>query len=493
MVGERLVKGIALGIVSLALLGLGCYKQRPSEGGGQLSDAPDSRQARAQDVMVPAGYSVEVVATGLTFPTGVAIGEGGELYVTESGYSYGEVLTEARVVRINDDGQVIPIYQSQHPPLTGIASHDGALFVAEGGHMSGGRVVRLQNGAAQVLVDKLPSLGDHHTNGPAISRDGWVYFGQGTATNSAVVGPDNHDFGWLSRNAAFHDTPCADVRLTGVNFSSNNPLEPQSNETVSTGAFVPFGTETEPGQVIPGSVPCNGAVMRVRREGGPVELVAWGFRNPFGLAFSADGELFVTDNGFDLRGSRPVFGAADLLWRIDGRHSWFGWPDYSGVMPLSSDRFHQVEPEEAPRTPVIEQPPGQPPLPVARLAVHSSSNGFDFSTSPSFGHVGHAFIAQFGDQAPTVGKVLGPVGYKVVRVDPQTGIIQDFARNVAGAGPASRVGSGGLERPIAARFDPAGTSLYVVDFGILTMSDEGAKPRPGTGVVWRITRKDMGR
>src|SRR3546814_15500209 len=69
--------------------------------------------------------------------------------------------------------------------------------------------------------------------------------------------------------------------------------------------------------VVGGQVPCTGAIMRVRPSGGPPELVAWGFRNPFGLAFSSDGRLYVTDNGFDERGSRPVFGTGDLMYVIE--------------------------------------------------------------------------------------------------------------------------------------------------------------------------------
>jgi hypothetical protein len=47
-----------------------------------------------------------------------------------------------------------------------------------------------------------------------------------------------------------------------------------------------------------------------------LELVAWGFRNPFGLAFASGGALFVTDNGYDDRGSRAVWGTGDYLWDV---------------------------------------------------------------------------------------------------------------------------------------------------------------------------------
>jgi hypothetical protein len=101
--------------------------------------------------------------------------------------------------------------------------------------------------------------------------------------------------------------------------------------------------------------------------------------------------------------------------------------------------------------------------------------------------VGDAFIALFGDQSPTTGKLLAPVGFKVVRVDVTTGIVDEFAANSGRVvEPGSRAAGGGLERPIAVRFDPDGTSLYVVDFGILTEGPDGARPVERTGCLWRI-------
>jgi hypothetical protein len=113
----------------------------------------------------------------------------------------------------------------------------------------------------------------------------------------------------------------------------------------------------------------------------------------------------------------------------------------------------------------------------------------DVARSPNFGHVGQLFVAQFGDQAPVTGKVWAPVGFRVVRIDLATGVIMPFAANKGeGEGPASYTGGGGLERPVSVRFDPRGDALYVVDFGVLTMSEKGASPRPGTGALWRIVR-----
>lgn len=77
-----------------------------------------------------------------------------------------------------------------------------------------------------------------------------------------------------------------------------------------------------------------------------------------------------------------------------------------------------------------------------------------------------------------------------MRVDPESGLVEDFAVNEGKTnGPASRIGGGGLERPVAARFDPEGAALYIVDFGVMTVGDRGPEPRPSTGVVWRVTRE----
>lgn len=477
---------LRLGVTLLlaALTAAGCWRALPTYGGGSESSTanPGERNVKPSDVELPDGYSIEAVAQRLDFPTAVVFDGEGRLHVVESGYSYGEVFGEARLLRLNLMGTVERVIAtSQNGPWNGAVFHDGAFFVAEGGVRDGGRILRITpEGDVRAIVEGLPSLGDHHTNGPAAGPDGKIWFGQGTATNSGVVGDDNKDFGWRERHPEFHDVPCRDVTLTGENF--------ETKDGKKTGAYLPFGTPSTRGQVIPGTVPCSGAVMRVAPTGGPVELVAWGFRNPYGLAFAPDGSLFVSDNGYDIRGSRPVFGAADLLWKVTPG-GWHGWPDFADGREVFHDRYNP--PGKVGGTPprLLLEHPGTPPKPLAFFGVHSSSNGLDVSRSSAFGHVGQVFVAQFGDMTPNTGKVAAPVGFQVVRVNPQNGVIEPFAVNEGwNDAPASARKGGGLERPVSVRFDPAGTSLYIADFGRMPVGKKGPAPQMGTGVIWRIQR-----
>ena len=497
MIGHSRFRVSAVGLTAatllLATLGGGCYGTSPSHGGGQTK-FDGRRHINPADISLPAGYRIEAIASGLTFPTAVVFDDRNNVYVVEAGYSYGEVWRQARLLRLEPGGgfQVVAADDDNNGPWTGATYHDGGFYVCEGGHRLGGRVLRINpaRNTTDVVVDGLPSLGDHHTNGPAVGPDGKIYFGQGTATNSGVVGPDNAKFGWFKRHPDFHDIPGKDIRLAGRNYTTSNPLTKDKNDKATTGAYMPFGTAAQEGQVVQGRLPCTGAIMRINAAGGDLELVAWGLRNPYGLAFAPDGRLFVTENSYDVRGSRPVWGTGDVLWAVDPKQVlWYGWPDFHGGMPLTrADHF--TAPGKPPPRPLLAEHPNPPPRPVAKLGVHSSSNGIDFAPGGRFGHDGEAFIAQFGDMAPAVGKVMAPVGYKIVRVNPQSGVINDFAANKGSQnGPASKLKTGGFERPTDVRFSPDGDALYVVDFGVMTMDATGPKPRPGTGVLWRITRE----
>jgi hypothetical protein len=137
-----------------------------------------------------------------------------------------------------------------------------------------------------------------------------------------VVGADNFAYAWLPKFPDFCDVPAQDITLAGRNYEYRNVLGNVA-QTVRCGAYVPFGTETRPGQVIQGSTRCTGAILRCNPDGSDLEVVAWGLRNPYGIAFGPDGALSVVDWGEieiapEAGGVRMVAGTG-AVWRI--RHT----------------------------------------------------------------------------------------------------------------------------------------------------------------------------
>ena len=68
--------------------------------------------------------------------------------------------------------------------------------------------------------------------------------GQGTASNSGVVGADNFAYGWLGRHPEVHDLSARPLELREASFLSLNPfrfIRSSEKNTVETGPFQPFG------------------------------------------------------------------------------------------------------------------------------------------------------------------------------------------------------------------------------------------------------------
>jgi glucose/arabinose dehydrogenase len=189
----------------------------------------------------------------------------------------------------------------------------------------------------------------------------------------------------------------------------------------------------------------------------------------------------------DERGRRYIIGDPDDFYEIH-RGEWYGWPDFASGIRLDDGYWGSGGQG---REPVLaEFPNANPPRPVVSFQTHAAANGMDFSRSEEFGFTGQAFVALFGDLAPitTIRYAAGPAGFKVVRVDPVTSEIHDFAVNRI-AGPASLLPHHGFERPSHCQFGPDG-ALYVVDFGVIDVAVEkgGIRMKEDTGVLWRIRR-----
>ena len=443
------------------------------------------RDHNPADILLPEGYAAEVVATGFNAPVHCCFDDRGFCYVSEAGH---KVDSKPRILKVDvRTGQYETFYELpaerwiKTGALTGACWHNGYLYFANTDTLSRiGPDRRVED-----IVSDLPGRGDHQTNYPVVGPDGKIYFGQGSATNTGVVGADNFAYEWLPKFPDAHDVPAQDIRLVGRNYAYKNVLG-DITQTVRTGAYVPFGTETYPGQVIKGSVKCTGAVLRCNSDGNDLEVVAWGLRNPYGVAFHPDGRLFATEHGMDDRSKRYIVGDPDDFYAITPG-AWYGWPDFASGIRLEDPHWGTGGQG---REPVLaEHPDPHPPKPFVSFPQHAAANGVDFCRDESFGFAGDAFVACFGDLAPiTTARLTTPAGFKVVRIDLRTRQVVDFAVNTI-AGPASKLPHAGFERPSHCQFGPDG-ALYVVDWGEIHIAPEagGVRMKKGTGTLWRIRR-----
>ena len=466
-------------------------------------------------VEFPAETEVRVIIDGLTNPAAIAFDNEGSLLVADG------LDSDIRIFGYRRDGSRFDIYpkgtslpfgrKPVNAPVGGMVAAHGRIFVTHRDAEGKGVVSAFDyDGTQSTIVADLPAQGDHSVTDIAVGPDGRLYFGVGSATNSAVVGLDN--LPWLRRNPDTRDFPWSEsgqVVLLGRRFDTVNPFSGLFGGTdISvTAPFQPFGKSTETRIPVPANGKPNAAIYSVDPTGGAVRVEASGIRNPAGLAFNEYGRLYISNQGMKLRGTRPVKDDPDVLLKmVHGQ--WYGWPDFSAnLLPIREPRF------QPPVELIIKT--GYPDLsflidhglsrltpPTARQAnllsaefpPLSGASKFDFV--PQSGPLARlregrnlAIVALSGDRAPfdTSGERLnGPVGYCLVQVNVDTGQVEPFVRNVR-PGPMSRISrrAEGIERPVDVKFGPDG-ALYILDRGEMTMRGAQEVVSRGSGRVLRL-------
>lgn len=431
------------------------------------------RKVNPSDINLPSDYNIDAFAQGLDTPISMIFTDNGEMLVADAGVISGS----GKVLRLSNNGFEI-VAEGFNPPLTGINYLNGNIYVSHRGFIT---IVK-SNGTKQNIISGLPSYGDHHNNQVIFGNDGKMYFGQGTATNSGVVGLDNS---WIEKHPFFHDYPGSNIILNGENFITKDIQTASEDDYTCTGAYSPFGVPNAPYETVKGIIRTSGSILRSNLDGSNIELVSWGLRNPFRLKFDRYNRLFSTNHGTDVRGSRPIANSPDEFQLITPG-LWYGWPDYTGGLPVTLPEF-KPEGEAQPQF-LIANHPMVPPKPFAIFTPHSAIMGFDFNYYSNFGSYGDVYIAEYGSEAPetTGGKPLPNVGHRISRINMQTGQITNFAINKSGFA-ASYTGDGGFERPIDVVFGPDG-AMYILDFAV-TPKGEPDEFYPKSGVIWKITKK----
>lgn len=478
---------------------------------------PQAQQATIDRSLVeyPSGYRLSTIARNLTGPTAICFDASGNLIIAEAGMT-----RHPRIVGIKPGGQLFDIYPSKAKLPFGINQSKGVLYGPIGGMAAGnGKIYVLHHdehdrgvlsaidyaGVTETIAADLPTEGEHGVLDLVLNRfDQRLYFSIGSMTNSGVVGLDNWEQGWVEEHAYGCDIPAVPLKLLGYRFDTANPragILGGANITV-TAPFQPFGVSNQMWvRPVPGSRP-TAAIYSISTTGGDLRVEAHGVRCAQGLAVNDYGRLYATNQGMELRGTRPVKDDPDTVIRVV-RNTWYGWPDYSAdLQPITNHQF-QPPPQMIIATGYPELsllvdhessgliPPDRGTLLQATFRPLSGAAKMDFA--PSYGafrpYYGTAIVALSGDRAPfaTSGQPLvGPIGYRVVRVDVDAHQVHDFVYNTRNA-PASRSSNhpDALERPCDAKFGPDG-ALYILDLGQLEAKNARFRPVPYSGKILRL-------
>jgi len=214
---------------------------RPSAGPGfemKFGPSPLYAPAFANPSNVP-----EFAASAFSGPVSMAFDSRGRLFV---GTYPGRILI---LLDNNEDGvvdEVKTFATGVQIPLGLEFRANGDLFVTSNLIGGVGRIMRLRDldgddvaDEKTIILDGLPSEGDHQTDRLKFGPDGLLYFGQGSSTDNGTADP-------------------------------GRPVER----------------------------PLNASILRIDVDNPQVSVFATGLRNPFGMAFHPEnGQLFTTDGG----------------------------------------------------------------------------------------------------------------------------------------------------------------------------------------------------
>lgn len=450
------------------------------------------------NISVPEGYTVEPVVVGLSFATDLCFDTDGTIYIGEGGSTWPtRPAPPPRILKLDPAGNLEEFVHEIMPGPRGLAIRDGGLYVAvKGGYFSQIHRWDLKTKERTVIVDKMPNGGWHEPGGPVFGPDGLMYFSQGSVSLQGVVLPYGFTVD-IAKHPSATDVPGQDVTLTGNNVWSRDPRSPFPFY-VATGPYKPYGVPSSKGEVIEGQLWCNTGIWRSRPDGSEPELLAWGLRNPYGLAINEQGELYASDNDLEEKGDRAIAEDPEAIWHIRNASrphgsvstpDWYGFPDICKDGLPAWDEKHLPN-RGVPAEPLIENPPEWAGPAAFLEKPHSAMAKMDFSRSDEFGHRGELFACEWGTMAPlnTNRPEALDHGFKVIRLNTDTGEAETFLQNKQ-PGPASyHPSSGGIERPVSCTFSPDGRELYLLDFGVAGINENVMVAYGHTGVLWRIAR-----
>lgn len=332
----------------------------------------DDRAGWEARIRVPAGFQATYFARINGQPTRIIAGPDGLLYVATMG---GTIFT------IDSAGNIAPYISGLSVP-TGLAFQPGSsrLYVTSrvinqsvGGEA---QVAVVEGGGVRQIIGGLPCCytGYHAANDIAFGPDGFGYVSVGSRADHGEILED------------------------GPNYGLQDELHP-----------------------------LEASILRFSPDGGSVSVYARGFRNAYGIAWDANGQLYATDNGPD---GEAGWHPPDLLHRvIPGREHGYPWYECSVCFSPPPD------------TQIVQ--------PIYRFISHSSVTGVTAYLGNQFpGYHNSLFVALWS---------AFPGAQKIMRFGPGGVGASNFAT--------------GFAAPIDTAVGPDG-SLYVADWA--------------TGIIFKI-------
>jgi glucose/arabinose dehydrogenase len=339
------------------------------DAGQVIAQRPEKRDftpALAATLKAPAGFKVEVFASGLGNPRWLAIGPDGATYVT--------LRMEGQVMRLRDgnaDGdaadageRTVVADAATNPALMGvhgITFHEGRVYLASIKSVVSAAVGPEGFSDFRTLVSDLPDGGQHPNRTIAVGPDGKLYVTVGSTCDACAE--TNSEHATMLR-----------LELTGAAAADNppNPNHPM--------------LARDPAAKISPRVWASGLRNVLGFDWHPVTRTLWG-----------------SEHGSDGRGNDIPPDEVDPL--VAGKS--YGWP-YCYASQLPDPVIDQPSPmmtkqQYCPRTESS----------VANYQAHSAPIGFVFYNADQFpaAYKGDAFVAFRGSWNRDV-----PTGYKVVRV-----------------------------------------------------------------------------
>ncbi|MDQ6813724.1 MAG: sugar dehydrogenase, partial [Bacteroidota bacterium] len=236
-------------------------------------------------VSLSPGFKIEKMVGGLTYPTSMTWDDQGKMYVAECGGALNpQNLAPVRILRV-EPGKATEVVnltgKGINAAMVGMVWYKGAFYVTHRADDWSGAVSKVtKEGLVTKLFDGiLDSKAEHQINDIKVGPDGKLYVSVGPAGNAGVV--DLSIAPWIMKSPDVHTTPCKDIVLLGKNFKTPDFRSANPKDSVMTGAFVTFGTETRPGQVIKGAKKCGGSILKFdpNNAEATITMHAWGFRN----------------------------------------------------------------------------------------------------------------------------------------------------------------------------------------------------------------------